>query len=191
MEGRLASYLSVTCNGQDSRLSELRGRARATCKLPCQTRPPLNIPSPKELTESDDERPQSAQKPDTSNALNADSDIPVVSAILVSEAMETADSGQRNVDEEEAMADSDSSLESRNTRRQRNCRSGVRKPRISWHTIQVMDRDAMNNHEIQERLTDVARQEYEKGGSTLVQHFVQANLSIFMYFLSREFILII
>ena len=39
-----------------------------------EARPPLNILSPKELTESDDERPQSAQKPDTSTALNADSD---------------------------------------------------------------------------------------------------------------------
>ena len=91
-----------------------------------EARPPLNIPSPNELTESDDERQQSAQKPDTSNALNADSDRPVVSAISASEAMETADSGT--------------------------------KPRISWHTIQVMDRDVMNNHEIQARLIEVACQ---------------------------------
>ena len=84
------------------------------------------IPSPKELTESDDERPQSAQKPDTSNALNAGSDQPVVSAILASEAMETADSGT--------------------------------KPRISLHTIQIMDRDAMNDHEIQARLIEVVCQ---------------------------------
>ena len=74
-------------------------------------RPPLNIPSPNQLTESDDERQQSAQKPVTSNALNADSDRPVVSAISASEAMETADSGT--------------------------------KPRISWHTIQVMDRERL------------------------------------------------
>ena len=94
-----------------------------------EARPPLNIPSPKELTESDDERPQSAQKPDTSNALNADSDRPVVSAISASEAMETADSGT--------------------------------KPRISWHTIQVMvlmDRDVMNDHVIQARRIEVACQ---------------------------------
>jgi hypothetical protein len=52
-----------------------------------EARPPLNIPSPNELTESDDERQQSAQKPDTSNALNADSDRPVVSAISASEAI--------------------------------------------------------------------------------------------------------
>ena len=32
------------------------------------------------------------------------------------------------------------------------------KPRISWHTIQVMDRDVMNDHEIQVRLIEVACQ---------------------------------
>ena len=98
-----------------------------------EAQPPLIIPPPKlrpnELTESDDERQQNAQKPDTSNALNADSDRPVeavVSAISASEAMETADSGT--------------------------------KPRISWHTIQVMDCDVMNDHEIQARLIEVACQ---------------------------------
>ena len=132
MQGRLASYLSVTC------YAPVRVTGTGTGHSPIamsdeEARQPLNIPSPNQLTESDDERQQSAQKPDTSNALNADSDRPVVSAISASEAMETADSGT--------------------------------KPRIFWHTIQVMDRDAMNDHEIQARLTEVARQEYEKGGT--------------------------
>ena len=126
----MISQLPV-CYLQQPGFAPVRVTGTGTGHLPIamsdeEARRPLNIPSPNELTESDDERQQSAQKPDTSNALNADSDRPVVSAISASEAMETADSGT--------------------------------KPRISWHTIQVMDRDVMNDHEIQARLIEVVRQ---------------------------------
>ncbi len=72
----------------------------------------------------------------------------MISAISASEAMKTADSGQRNVDdEEEAVVDSDSSLESRNTRRTALLQIWCQEASYFWHTIQVMDCDAMNESE--------------------------------------------
>ena len=66
---------------------------------------------------------------------------------------------------DEADQAKDSSLESTDKRRKRKCRPGVKKPRIQWHKIQDFDRDAMNDEAIQARLTEVARVEYEKGGT--------------------------
>jgi hypothetical protein len=83
-----------------------------------EARPPLIVPLPVPLTESDEERPKSAQIPVTSNAVNDDSDRPAVSAISATEAMEAAYCFKRNDDPEPDEA-SNSSIHSAYTRRKR------------------------------------------------------------------------
>ena len=94
--------------------------------------PPASIvPSPDPLTESDDEqRPQSAQIADPSNAANVDSEGPVFSAVAALVAASDMDPPPDEADEA-----TDSSLESTDKRRKRNCRPGVKKPRILFNGI--------------------------------------------------------
>jgi hypothetical protein len=136
------------------------------------------VPSPAPLTESDDEeRPPSAQIPDASNAANVDSERPAISATEAFAAVGAVQSGM-DPEPDEADKTTDSYLESADKVRKRKCRPGVKKPRIQWHTIQVFDRDAMNDEATQASLTEVARVEYEKGGTGFPP-------GTFMYFMLR------
>jgi len=115
-------------------------------------------------TTESEPRPPSAQIPGPSNLTNEDSERP---SILATEAVAAHAAVQSDIDHEpdEAGETSDSSLEDVNKRRKRKCRPGVKKPRIPWQNIQSFDRDAMNDEAIQARLSEVARVEYEKGGT--------------------------
>ena len=100
-------------------------------------------------SERDEELPQCAQT--SGNAPIADSDFgPAVSAQVTAENDEA--------DEE------DSELDDTDSTKKRKSRAVVKRTFIAWHTIEVIDRTVMNDEEVQARLTEIARNEYETGG---------------------------
>ena len=86
----------------------------------------------------------------TADSAERNGDVAVAQAMMV-----IADSAERNDDE--ADEETDSELDDSDTRKTRKSNAGVRKPCISRHTIDVMDRDVMNDQEIQARLTEFAK----------------------------------
>ena len=95
------------------------------------------------MTESDDEpRPHIAQNPDARIEANGDSERHAISATEAVAATGAVES-EMFPKPDEASESTDSSLGSARNGRKRKCRSGVKKPRIQWHDIQVFNRDAM------------------------------------------------
>jgi hypothetical protein len=171
-------------------------------------RPPFNIPSPVELTESDEEAPHSAQDPNvpaekggnSEHVGNSDnregatiSGSPAVHAEIVqrqqttvrdeSEALYSAHLAEMA---EEDADDVDQDIESeteRGARKRRRNRCGVRRARIAWKTIEVIDRSQLSDAEIQNRLNEIATTIYEKAGTAyppglLYLFLISANIRI-------------
>jgi hypothetical protein len=145
-------------------------------------RPPLIIPSPVDDTDSDEQAPQSAQDPsvqaehggnsdngkgETISGPNetvhddmvqiAGGDEPLHPACLAQLAEEDG--------EDHVNADTDSELEDGARKRRRN-RHGVRRARIPWRTLEVIDRSQHSDEEIQIRLNELACTLYEKAGTS-------------------------
>ena len=154
-----------------------------------QAEPPrLIIPTPFDLTDSEEEAPQSAQDPNVHAEHGGKSDHGQGATILGGPAVqaEFVQCLQTTVADESAtfaeplhpaylaqMADedadhvdqyTDSELEDGATKRRRN-RCGIRRARIPWRIVEVIDRSQHSDAEVQNRLNELACNIYEKAGT--------------------------
>ena len=149
----------------------------------------LVVPSPVEMTESDEEQPQSAQVSNAQDVGNSDNaegaatiSIPIVQARMVQTAgpddsgshrdrLHPANFQELNPEdcdnEAEDEADpAESELEDVGTKRRRKKNGDIiRRPRMSWRTIDVIPRSENSDEEIQNRLNEIASSVYEHAGT--------------------------
>ena len=143
-----------------------------------QAEPPrLIIPTPFDLTDSEEEAPQSAQDPNVQGvtilggpAVQAE----FVQCLQTTVADESATFAEplhpaylaQMADEDADHVDqyTDSDLEDGATKRRRN-RCGIRRARIPWRTVEVIDRSQHSDAEVQNRINELACTLYEKAGT--------------------------
>ena len=146
------------------------------------------IPSPVNATESDEDVPPSAQDPNAQHGGNSDNaqgaatiSIPTVQAEMVQIAGPDDSARKSDVlypakiqesveedgghEEEEEGDESDSELGDTGMKRRRKLREGIRRPRMCWRTVEVIDRSQSSDEDIQNRLNEIAISVYEKAGT--------------------------
>ena len=147
-------------------------------------RPPFVIPSPVHFTDSDEEAPHSAQDPNVHAEHGGNSDTgegatisggPAVQAEKVQRQMTAVGDDSEAIYPaylaemaEEDAGDVDQETESdteQGARKRRRNRCGVRRARIPWKTVEVIDQFQHSDAEIQIRLNEIAFTLYEKAGT--------------------------